>query len=237
MKRIIFLLIIVTVFAFAFTSCDDANKGSSDTNDTSATDTSTTATRTTISADEWDAMTKTTNYTLHFNVKSTDDNGYETIYRLIKSTDTSMYLKSEYNLYDTEESYYIVAEGQPYRITLWNEQLQKWDDKTWHAYATDWEPRSMNEALGFGREYEDLVYDNQKKAYVYTKAEDGFVGVISYYFEDGILIRVTADVYETDSVADIDERKCIESIRAVFSSVGTTDIEIPEYIIEDEKLN
>jgi hypothetical protein len=95
----------------------------------------------------------------------------------------------------------------------------------------------MNDALDFGLdiEYENLVYDKDTKAYTYTIAEEGFIGIISYYFENSNLIKVTANTYEASNIEDIGQENVIESIDVTFSFIGTTNIEVPEYIIEAEK--
>ena len=130
-------------------------------------------------------------------------------------------------------SYYVITEGQPYVINHWNKQALQWDKDVWYADKADWwKPKSIYDELSWvDLEYKDLVYNKEEKAYVYTLKENELIGIISYYFEDGNLVRATAYTYQAEKIEEIDESNCVEEIVATISSIGTTEVEVPEYII------
>lgn len=220
MKKFILLSIIIVSLFFTFVACD-LNDGEI---------------RTTITEKEWEAIDNITNYTLNISISSDrEDGGKSHQVNAIKSTDTARYSKSSSSQYATlsDVSYYVITEGQRYVINHWNKQAHQWDKDVWYADKADWwKPKSIYDELSWvDLEYKDLVYNKEEKAYVYTLKENELIGIISYYFEDGNLVRATAYVYQAEKIEEIDESNCVEEVVATISSIGTTEVEVPEYII------
>ena len=231
MKRILSLIIIAVMIACVFTSCDyvDDILGGISGEDES---------KTTITAEQWKNADSITNFTMNFVVKTTNNNGNLTIHRTYEITETaSRFQSKQFDSINTssDDTYHVIDNGQKYKLTKFNRELSQWD-KVWHAYKHEWEPQSMMYALGFGLDidYDDLDYDREKNAYVYTMSEDDLVGIISYYFEEGVLIKVTAYTYEGVKLSDInDDTPRVEAIDVVFTKIGTTEVRPPNYTVED----
>ena len=231
MKRIISLIIIAAMIACVFTSCDyvDDILGGIGGEDES---------KTTITAEQWQNVDSVTNFTMNFVVKTTNNNGNLTIHRTYEITEiASRFQSKQFDSVNTssDDTYHVIDNGQKYELTKFNRELSQWD-KVWHAYKYEWEPKSMMDALGFGLDisYDDLDYDREKNAYVYTVKEDDLVGIISYYFEEGVLIKVTAYTYEGVKLSDInDDTPREEAIDVVFTKIGTTEVRPPNYTVED----
>ena len=153
------------------------------------------------------------------------------ISRLLKLTGTAEYHKDFQNFAVIADCYNFLFNGQKYTINHWNDNLYNWDYKNWHAKESDWEPKSMNDGLGWLEiDYENLIYDEAEKAYVYTIIKDGLAGIFSYYFVNGRLVKASAYTYDTENVDEIIKDDYIESIIATFSDIGTTEITVPNYI-------
>ena len=186
--------------------------------------------RTTITAAEWDNLNSITNYTLHFVAKTTGSGGNPIIAeRVIKCTNNAIYYKSSQNSISIENSYKINDDGQQY-------MLMQQRGGAWVATPYSWEPESMIEYLGFipGLQFGDLVYNTASRAYEYILEDEGLVGIISYYFENGMLVKVTAYTYEAEGVAAANSSNCVETIDAVFSDVGATEIKVPQYTVSQD---
>ncbi len=229
MKRFFSLIIIATMIACAFTSCDYVN-------DIKSSIIGEKDTKTTITAEQWENIDSVTNFTMNFVVKTTtnNNNGNLTMHRTYKITDTVHHFRTTYNNVLSEDTYHIIDNEQKYNLTQWNEELEQWDN-VWHAYEYGWEPMSMIDALAFPLDigYDELIYNEEKSAYVYTLSEDDLILINSYYFENGILVKVTAYTYEGVSLSEInDNTPREESIDVVFSDIGTTEIKIPSYTFE-----
>ena len=153
------------------------------------------------------------------------------ISRLLKSTGVAEYHEDFQNSVVIADCYNFLSNGQKYSINHWNDNLENWDYKNWYIKKSDWEPKSINEGLGWIEiDYENLIYDEAEKAYVYTIAKDGLACIFSYYFVDGKLIKASAYTYDAENVDEIIKDDYIESIIATFSDIGTTEITVPKYI-------
>ena len=189
-----------------------------------------------ITKAEWESTYEITNYTMKLTAVSNDKNGNViTVDKTVRSTENAMYCYSFQNSQDgtsSEEYFYVIKDGQTFRVSQWNASSNKYDN-SWHAYEQEWKPQSMNDALGFGLdiEYKDLSYDKNIKAYTYTMTEDNFIGILYYYFAEGNLVKVVANVYE----GDISQENVVESIEVLFYALGTTKVGVPQYSVATKK--
>ena len=189
-----------------------------------------------ITKAEWESIYEITNYTMKFTAVSNDKNGNViTVNKTVKSTENAMYCYRVQNSQDGtsfEEYFYVIEDGQTFMVSKWNDSENKYDN-SWHAYEHEWKPKSMNDALDFGLdiEYKDLSYDKNIKAYTYTMTEDNFIGILYYYFAEGNLVKVVANVYEED----ISQENVVESIEVLFYALGTTKFVVPQHTIATTK--
>ena len=189
-----------------------------------------------ITKEEWESIYEITNYTMKFTAVSNEKNGNEiTINKTVRSTENAMYYYSVQNSQDgtsVEEYFYVIEDGQTFIVNQWNASQNHYDN-SWYAYEQEWKPKSMNDALDFGLdiEYEDLSYDKNTKAYTYTMTEDNFIGIFYYYFAEGNLAKVVANVYEED----ISQENVVESIEVLFYALGTTTFVVPQHTVETTK--
>ena len=73
--------------------------------------------------------------------------------------------------------------------------------------------------------FNDLFFNEERKAYTYTVVEGDYSGVISYYFKDGNLLSVDAEIMNiAGEVAYLDETIHIE-----IDFIDFTIITIPEH--------
>ena len=231
MKKIISLALVTVMLVFALASCDMINK-------LLGKEPEKTPVRTTITEEEWKALETTTNFTAEGTMSSTMSRGEESQTSnskgLLKQSDTAVYDKTEY-LYEDEEpsvdeSYYVEKDGKSYYL------VDMGSDLGWVAHEDNDIFNTMLDVACGGEEIEfkDLVYDEEKKAYVYTLDEEDIHGVISLYFEDGKLVKTvisaTGDMGEGEDAIHAEASQTI-----VFSNIGTTTVDLPEYTIANEQ--
>ena len=229
MKKIFALVIVVAMMVVSLASCDLINKvlGKDEKE-----------TRTTITKEEWEALFKEMNYTSEATSTTTMTYGEEsdtsTNTTLTKSTADAMYDKTvgsyPYNDETYEyEYYYFTKDGVKY-------ELRKYaNEDTWYASKYEWEPGGLLEGLGDPEEvtFDKLVYNEETKTYVYKFEESGMVIDYTFYFEDGKLVKVTlvggGEVdYGNGTMVNLEATGTI-----IFTNIGTTTIELPEYISDD----
>jgi hypothetical protein len=230
MKRIIALIIITTMTLGILTSCDVVdellNKFGGEINGGTGDEGGDENERYTITAEEWDALDSVMNYTVDsIIVGNPGENDLETIHLIYRSTATMGYEKSTYRmngvLYLYE--YYFFTEGeQPYVVT-------KRDDGYWYSAQTTWRPKSLMSQITFdyqtATDFNDLFFNEERKAYTYTVVEGDYSGVVSYYFKDGNLISVDAEIMNiAGEVPYMDE-----TIHREIDFIDFTIITIPEH--------
>lgn len=232
MKKIISLLVVAVMLVLSLASCDMINKllGKDEAKDEAK------EPRTTITAEEWDALKDKTNYTIKTVGTSTMVYGEETVTtemdEVMKSTETAVYEKSvNKQTYQgetdesKEESYSVVEDGVRY---LLHERPDENGVIGWIASEYDWEHESIYDGVSNDQEltFEDLVYDEEKKAYTYTLEEDGVEGLVELYFEDGNLVKMVMKAEgESGSI------KLSATVTVTVSDIGTTKVDVPKYTV------
>ena len=224
MKKIISLVIIAAMMVFALASCGGSKKGDDDKGDDKVV-------RYTITAEEWAALENIKNFTLEMSGTSSYTMGEESMNstnsRTLKSTETAMYEKYESTDGEeeyTSETYSVIKDDVRY-------ELDQGEDEKWYASEYDWEVDSLLECVTDGTDvtFEDLTYNEEKKAYVYTVTEDGATITYTYYFEDGNLVKL-----EGVMSGSMDTVTMTATANMVISNIGTTTVTVPEYTIPEE---
>ena len=195
---------------------------------------------TTITAQEWEALKTTTNYTIKISgqYKRTSENSNEkytyTYKHQIDSSDTIMreqYSLTEDGETESETYYYMIKDGVKYEIE------QDEDDNRWYAYSKDWDPTPLYDYVtdyatveGYDVDFDDLTYDSRTRAYVYTKEDGNRTTTISYYFKNGKLSKVVMEKVSESTNSLMKETTTIE-----VSNYGNADtrISLPSYRIAD----
>ena len=226
MKKIIALIIIATMTLGILTSCNvvdellnkfggEINGGEGDEDH-----------RYTITAEEWEALDSVMNYTVDITISGNPgENDLETIHLLYRSTANKGYEKSTYRMDGVlylYEYYYFIEDEQPYVVA-------KREDKNWYSTQSSWHPKSLMSQITFdyqtATDFNDLTFNEEKKAYTYTVVEGDYSGVISYYFKDGNLLSVDAEIMNiAGEVAYMDE-----TIHMEIDFIDFTIITIPEH--------
>ena len=238
MKKIISLLIIISMMVLSLASCDLVDKalenmGKEPSGSNDATDKAVY----TITEENWAALGTITNYTVNLYITSTVVKGDESAVikakSVYKSSDDAIYEKVTPISHSNEnigiyivssESYYMINNGKRCLVS------QNQDGK-WTATESDWNIDSLLEFFSFSEEIEfsSLIYDDNLKAYTYTYEEGKTVYTINYYFKNGTLTRIygKADYYhgEGDSESEI--------VDANISNIGVTHVVIPQLVQND----
>ena len=226
MKKIIALIIIATMLIGVLSSCDVVDElidkfggeigGTDDENQ-----------KYTITKEEWDALDNIVNYTINYTIISNISSGESVSNHIIyRSTETKRYERTTYRdasgiyLYE----YYYCNEGDyPYTVT-------KNSEGNWYAFKSDWSSPSLLSQITFDSDtvssFDDLVYDEESKSYVYTVVEDDFSGMISYHFKDGSLLSVDVEIMNIVGEAEYLD----ESIHMEIDFIDFTVIVIPDHI-------
>ena len=81
--------------------------------------------------------------------------------------------------------------------------------------------------------YADLTYNEATKSYSCTVTEDGVTGVITLWFEDGKLVKLTTEASMEETEDGVTMRMHLLQTY-VFSNFGTTTVKIPEDVVIPE---
>ena len=229
MKKVISLLIVAVMIMLSLSSCDIVNNF--------LPKSTTEEVRTTITKEEWAAHCSIVNYTTTSYINSSFTNNTQNVTytstQTVQWSETAQYVKyvqtsslgDEYIL----EYYEVTQNNIRYRIE------KDEDDGIWYAQKTTND--YSNSLLPDEFEFEDLTYDDNKKAYVYSKTNNiedkhAITGsttlTYNYYFENGTLVKL---VLEQSSVEG--DYHAESEITAIISKIGSTKIIIPEYTIKN----
>lgn len=237
MKRIISLIIIVTMMVFSLTSCDELAEllGESDINSDSESkdelkDDSESVTYT-ITKEDWNALDSITNYTIKLTGSSYSDQNETSRTKIIyKSSGTDVHEETMFSnngslsLYD---KFCTTKDGICYGVA-------RYEDGNWYATKYDWELKSLLDYLEselLGLKFEDLIYSEENKAYIYTENEDDAEITILYHFKNGKLLNI-----EGKAVSNINGEEHIEELVNVeISHIGLTSVVVPQYTILEEE--
>lgn len=199
MKRILSLvLIILTLLSvFSLASCDASDESEE--------------IRYTITQEEWDANMNEINFTVLCEAESS--NGQSSTHYV-------------YNTENTREVTYLYKDA--YEYSEW--QVRE-GDKSYLLYEYEgriivekimWKESDLSSFTIFGRvEFDDLVYDENSKNYVYEK-EGNVYTKITIHFENGVIKTV-------DTIMSNEYEQLVE--RYIISNIGTTVVEVPEFDI------
>lgn len=107
--------------------------------------------------------------------------------------------------------YFAIQDGVEYYVV-------ENEDGSWSGAQVDSDlfAASIGDAFGVNTTYSSWVYDAEKKAYSFED-DDGTIHWL--YFEDGIIVKYKEE----------DEAPLV----AIFSNIGTTVVEVPEFSIVD----
>lgn len=220
MKKIISLVLIATMMVFAFASCGSKKDGDDEK-----------VIRNTITADEWAALANIKNFTIEMSGTSSftigEQTSNSTTSQILQSTETAMYEKSS-NTTDEEtydrEGYYTIKDDVRY-------ELEKDSDGNWYASEYDWKVDTLLDCVTeeIDITFEKLTYNEEKKAYTYTDSEEGVTMTFSYFFEDGNLVKVTAEMSGAEESVTM-----AANISIVVSKIGTTTVTVPEFTADEE---
>lgn len=197
MKRILLLtLVLITLLSvFSLVSCDapEENKEM----------------RYTITQEEWDANMNAINFTVLCEVESS--NGQSSTH-YVYNTENAREVAYLYKDAD-EYSEWQVREGDKKYI------LYEYEGKIIVEKST-WTELNLSSFVILGRvEFDDLVYDENSKNYVYEKEGDVYTK-ITIHFENGVI--KTVDTFMSNEYEQLVERYTI-------SNIGTTVVEVPEF--------
>ncbi len=164
--------------------------------------------RTTVTEEEWNANMEQTNFTVSIDATTTE---YKYMYCI---TDTNT--RVEFSEPTEFTQYFAIQDGVKYYVV-------ENEDGSWSGAQYDFAlvEVSIGDTVGINTTYSSWVYDAEKKAYSF---EDDDGTIHWFYFEDGIIAK-----YETGE-ADA-------SLVAIFSNIGTTVVEVPEFSIVDNSGN
>ena len=163
--------------------------------------------RTTVTEEEWNANMEQTNFTV--SMARTDGTG--TLKAIYCFTDTNKSFEFSEPIEIKQKYYFTIQDGVEYQVV-------ENEDGSWSGRQVDLVTESIGELAIANTTYSSWVYDAEKKAYSFVEAYDGTINWC--YFEDGIIVK-----YE------IEEAEA--SLVAIFSNIGTTVVEVPEFSIVD----
>lgn len=167
--------------------------------------------RYTIAADEWAKVDSINNFTM---IRSNKSDDY-TSKQIFKYTTDALYM---YQGYTFEEYDGIINEAY---VDFKSQYVIQLDEQgNWVGVYVEGLSEMYKIDKLFDIAFEDLVYDEDTKAYVYT---DEWNQLYSFYFENGNLVRVMV----ASTNAEINETAIIENI-------GTTTVTLPQYTIVDD---
>lgn len=222
MKKVISLLIVAVMIMLSLSSCDIVNNF--------LPKSTTEEVRTTITKEEWAILDDIINYTLKATGTESNsvDGETETVEHTytFKATETTKYEKSE-ETYKGEsksfENYFVTEDGVKYKV-------QKYSN-TWYASKCSWKSESLFEFI-FNNDsditFDNLTYDKNKKAYIYTEEIDGEVETYTFHFKDGTLTKIEGEIIYNKNGEFVEERATM-----IISDIGTTSITVPEYTIRE----
>ena len=199
MKRILSLVFIILTLlsVFSLASCDASDESEE--------------IRYTITQEEWDANMNEINFTVLCEAESS--NGQSSTHYV-------------YNTENTREVTYLYKDA--YEYSEW--QVRE-GDKSYLLYEYEgriivekimWKESDLSSFTIFGRvEFDDLVYDENSKNYVYEK-EGNVYTKITIHFENGVIKTV-------DTIMSNEYEQLVE--RYIISNIGTTVVEVPEFDI------
>ena len=251
MKKLISLIIIVTMIMLTLTSCDElvskflGDQNANDNDLSGGINDPIDNTVYTITEENWQALNAITNYTLNAYITSTivqgDESAVITGKSVYKSSENAIYDKTTQTSHSNEnvgiyltsyEMYYTIHEGSRY-------YLAQDQDGKWTATQNGWkldsiaEYFSLNEAI----EFDDLTYDADLKAYTYTYTytytDNKTTYTMHFYFKNGVPTRIYGkavnhyDNGETES----------EIFDAEISSIGVTHVIIPQLVLDEVTYN
>ena len=214
MKKLLSVILLVAMLSVVMVSC---NKPEDPTTPAGA------ETRTTITAEEWAATIALENYTFVQQGTSvyTMDGQTETenTTRTCMRTATAYYHKSLETGDPDYEVYEVIEDGVCYVVDITDGVVED----VW--VAEDGRLYNLSEEMDFdGATFEDLVYNAETKAYDYTVNEDGMDIKYSFYFENGVLVRIVASATMVEGA-----NFAVMSIDVTISNLGTTVINVPAF--------
>ena len=164
--------------------------------------------RTTVTEEEWNANMEQTNFTVSM-ARTVGTGTQKAIYCF---TDTNKSFEMSEPIELKQKSYFTIQDGVEYSV-FENE------DGSWSGRQADLVTESIGKLAIANTTYSSWVYDAEKKAYSFVEAYDGNINWC--YFEDGIIVKY--EIEEADA-----------SLVAIFSNIGTTVVEVPEFSIVDD---
>ena len=229
MKKIISILIIAVMMVLSLASCDIINGFLETVTEEEV--------RTTITREEWEAHRSIVNYTTNTSATSSytynNQNVSYTSTEIIQSSETAQYVK--YVQLSSLGDEYILEYYEVMQNNVWYRIEKNENDGKWYAHATSYDHSASLLPEEF--KFEDLTYDENKKAYVYSQTHDiedkyEIIGstkiTYNYYFENGTLVKL---ILEQSKVED--NYHAESKTTAILSKIGNTKITLPEYTIQD----
>ena len=213
MKKILSAVLLIALLAVALVSCKEPED---------PTTPPAPEARTTITAEEWAATCALVNYTCTQQATTvyvidgvTTTPGFSAIG---KSTATATYSKASEDGEPDVEIYEVFEDGFCYIV-----EIVAGSEPSVKKYEYENEP--LSEALEFGdTSFEDLVYNAETKSYELSKTQYGADYHFSFYFENGVLVKLTLNA----SMVDGEDSLTMEIV-ATFSDIGTTTVEVPAF--------
>lgn len=189
---------------------DDENHDNTDDEGNTENGDNNTEVRTTVTEEEWNANMEQTNFT----VSMARTVGTETLKAIYCFTDTNKSYEMSEPIELKQKFYFTIQDGVEYQVV-------ENEDGSWSGSQCNLVTESLGKLSGFNTTYSSWVYDAEKKAYSF---EDDDGNIHWCYFEDGIIAK-----YETEE-AEV-------SLVLIFSNIGTTVVEVPEFSIVDSDYN
>lgn len=215
MKKIISLVLVVVMMVMALTSCNLVDK---------LLGKESAETRYTITADEWEAAMGMKNYTMEGTTTQSatmgDEKQENVSTSISKYSENAEYYKSVDNG-NSNEYYNIIKDGKSYRVNVL-------EDGSTSAYEYEWETSAFGEGLDVA--FEDLTYDEEKKAYIFN-INDFVEGTYEMYFENGKVVKIVmSGSYEMEYSGM--KMSVTLSAEMIVSNIGTTVVNVPEFTVE-----
>ncbi len=215
MKKLLSIILLVAMLAVAMVSCKPEDPTTDPT-------TPNAEARTTITAEEWAAACALDNYTYEQQGTTvyTMDGQTQTqeSSAICKRSATASYEKYVETGDPDYEVYMVVEDGVCYVV-------RPLEGGTFDVWTTESGLYNLSENLDFETAtFESLVYNAETKAYDFNMNEDGMNVTYSFYFENGVIVKIVASATMTEGTVS-----ATMSIVVTISNIGTTTVDVPAF--------
>lgn len=186
----------------------------------------TTEVRTTVTAEEWTANMEQTNFTVTADIGEGTETTVKGIISITATNKSVEVLEPEEQM-----TYFAIQDGKSYYVIKVGES---WSGGNSQSYPYDTVYEFVTDGVGgsntFEFEYDDFVYNAEIKAYVYSfEDEAGDEWTYRCYFEDGKIVKAEIN----KNITNYDGTETSIFAVEIFSDLGTTVVEVPEFSIFD----